>query len=218
MSDALLDRLVRSPQLGLYVDRLTGVLSEERRRREQFYEQMNEGVKQEFINGEVVVHSPVKMRHEGASRGFMELWDAHVRVRKLGYVSHEKLLICLTRNDYEPDICYFRAEIAAGFTPVQMKFPAPDIIVEVLSESTEAVDRGLKFEDYAAHGVREYFIVDPEHEVVEQYLLKGDAYVLHLKMNSGSLRSHVIPSFEIPVRAIFDPQENLAALRKLLAE
>ena len=76
----------------------------------------------------------------------------------------------------------------------------------------------MKFEDYAAHGVREYFIIDPENEVVEQYLLNDNVYALHLKMNSGSLRSHVIPSFEIPIRAIFDPAENLAALRRLLAE
>jgi Uma2 family endonuclease len=217
MSDALLDRLVRSPQLGLYVDRLSGMLARERLRRLQFYEQMTDATKQEFINGEVIVHSPVKLRHEGASHRFFKLLGTHVDLHKLGYVSHEKLLICLTRNDYEPDVCYFRNETAAAFTPNQMKFPAPDLIVEVLSESTEAIDRGMKFEDYAAHGVREYFIIDPENEVVEQYLLNDNVYALHLKMNSGSLRSQVIPTFEIPVRAIFDSQENLVALKKLLA-
>jgi Uma2 family endonuclease len=217
-NDALLDALVKSPRLGHYVDHLTGMLADERRRRERFYDEMNEQVKQEFINGEVIVHSPVKLKHERASRSLLELLDIYVRRHELGYVAHEKLLICLTRNDYEPDVSFFGREKAATFTPNQMKFPAPDFIAEVLSPSTEANDRGVKLEDYAAHGIGEYWIVDPENERVEQYVLMGDAYALQLKVNSGSLRSQVVPGFEIPVRAIFDEQENLAALKKLLAD
>ena len=60
-SDALIEKLVDSPRLGLYVDRLQEVLNCERGKREQFYQSMSEGTKQEFINGEVVVHSPVKL-------------------------------------------------------------------------------------------------------------------------------------------------------------
>ena len=135
----------------------------------------------------------------------------------LGYVAHEKLLICLTRNDYEPDVCFFGKDKAVKFTRRQMKFPAPDFIAEVLSESTEANDRGVKFEDYAAHGVQEYWIADADNELVEQYLLTGDAFSLHLKMNSGSLASKVILGLEVPIRAIFHEQENLAALKRMLA-
>jgi Uma2 family endonuclease len=98
-----------------------------------------------------------------------------------------------------------------------MKFPAPDFIAEVLSDSTEANDRGVKFDDYAAHGVREYWLIDPESRVVEQYDLMGDVYGLRLKLNAGLLQSRVIEGFEIPVGAIFDEGENLAALRALLA-
>src|ERR1700722_15261132 len=108
--DALLEKLVQSPRLGFYVDRLTGVLAEERSRRQRFYDEMDEGTKQEFINGEVVVHSPVKLRHERASTALLKLVSAYVSAHDMGYVSHEKLLICLTRNDYEPDVCFFRRE------------------------------------------------------------------------------------------------------------
>jgi Uma2 family endonuclease len=163
------------------------------------------------------MQSPVKVRHEKASSSLLTLLRAYVAVHDLGYVAHEKLLISLTRNDYEPDVCYFSREKAAQFTRNQMKFPAPDFIAEVLSESTDRNDRGVKFEDYAAHRIGEYWIVDAENELVEQYLLDGEAYRLHLKMNSGSLGSNVIPGFEVPIRAIFDESENLAALRKILA-
>lgn len=53
--------------------------------------------------------------------------------------------------------------------------------------------------------MREYRIIDP----ARQFRIKMDI--------SGVLSSEVVPGFEIPVRAIFDEQENLALLRRLLA-
>ena len=98
-----------------------------------------------------------------------------------------------------------------------MRFPAPDFVVEVLSVSTAAIDRGVKFEDYAAHGVSEYWIIDPDAETVEQHRLAGDRYELAIKAQTGELRSVAVPGFVIPVRAIFDEQINQATLRQLLS-
>jgi Uma2 family endonuclease len=215
-SNAMLEQLVHSPRLGLYVDQLQDVLADERRRREAFYEEMDESQKQEFINGEVIMHSPVKFKHERASTLFCRIAGAYVDKHGLGLVTHEKILICLTRNDYEPDVCFFSKEKAQKFEPDQMKFPAPDFIAEVLSDSTEANDRGVKFDDYAAHGVREYWLIDPDNRIVEQYDLADDAYALRLKLNGGMLQSRVIEGFEIPLPAIFDEAENLAALAAVL--
>lgn len=216
-TESLLDQLVRSPRLPALVDRATEILADERCRRERFYETMTEGTKQEFINGEIIVHSPVKLRHDRVSGFIFTLLQAHVRRHALGHVGHEKLLVCLKRNDYEPDVCFFEQQKAARFTGDQMKFPAPDLAVEVLSASTESNDRGVKFEDYAASGVREYWIVDPDAEIIEQYAMAGEEYALKLKMNTGVLRSEVVAGFEVPVRALFDERENLAAMQRLLA-
>jgi len=109
--------------------------------------------------------------------------------------------------------------VADKFEAGQMRFPAPDLIVEILSPSTEARDRGVKFTDYAAHGVREYWIIDPVAQVLEQYLLlETGEYDLALKSDSGSVKSTAIPGFEIPIRAVFDANENIAALEKLLKQ
>ena len=50
-----------------------------------------------------------------------------------------------------------------------MRFPAPDLVVEVLSVSTVVIDCGVAFEDYAAHGVGGYWMIDPDTKTVEQY-------------------------------------------------
>jgi len=212
----LMEQLLRSPRLPVVAEKLGAHMVEEAARRQQFIDTVLESEKAEFINGKKVVHSPVKLRHNAVTKRLLVLLDTHVNAHQLGYVGYEKLLVSLSRNDYEPDICFFNAETAAGFEPDQMRFPAPDFVVEVLSASTAANDRGIKFEDYAAHGVGEYWIVDPDQETIEQYLLLGGVYQLAVKVKTGTIASAVVAGFEIPVRAVFDGAEQLAALQAIL--
>lgn len=55
---------------------------------------------------------------------------------------------------------------------------APDFIAEVLSPSTAAKDRREKRALYEAHGVKEYWLVDPDARLLERYLLKKGKYGL----------------------------------------
>ena len=176
---------------------------------------MTEQQKVEFINGHIIMHSPVKKRYNQVNLSLAKLLSAYVDTHELGFVGIEKILISLTRNDYEPDICYFSQEKAEKLTEDQMRFPAPGIIVEVLSTGTEAHDRGVKFKDYEAHGVQEYWMVDSERETLEQYALVDGSYELILKAKDGTLKSKALPGFEIPVRAMFDGLANLNALRRI---
>lgn len=213
--NAMLEPLLKSPQLPRHLAELQEAMEAEKARRHRFYEEMTPEQKIEFINGQVILHSPAKLRHVAASALLHRLLSFYVDTRKLGLVTHEKLLICLERNDYEPEICFFRAERARHFHPDQMRFPAPDFVVEVLSPSTEAVDRGVKYEDYAANGVGEYWIVNPATEQIEQYLLENGRYGLRMHEKRDSVQSAVIPGLTIPVRALFDVEENIKTRREL---
>lgn len=213
-----LERLIHSPQLVLFYEQIRDVLAEEQKKRAEFYEQIDEQRKVEFINGEILFQSPVKLRHSEAAQDLLILLRFFVKKHELGIVGFEKLLVSLTRNDYEPDICFFKQERAAEFSPEQMQFPAPDFVVEVLSPSTAAIDRGIKFTDYAAHGVGEYWLVDPDAQTVEQYVLKDQIYELMIKARSGEITSVAVAGFSIPIRAIFDPSEHQVALQSLLAD
>jgi Uma2 family endonuclease len=121
------------------------------------------------------------------------------------------------RNDYEPDICFFGLAKSALIDPDTLRFPVPDLIVEVLSPFTEQRDRGVMFADYASHGVGEYWVVDPVAQTVELYRLQADTYPAAQAQTDGVLCSQVIPGFEVSVRSIFDEEANLAGLRQLMA-
>ncbi len=73
-----------------------------------------------------------------------------------------------------------------------------------------------EFEDFEAHGVGEYWIVDAETEVVEQYVVENRAFRVLLKSGSGELASRIVAGFRIPIRAIFDSVENLATLKRMM--
>ncbi len=210
-------QLLQSPRLPQLVGQFQAVLEAEREKRQRFYAEMSEQQKIEFINGEIIVQTPVKWNHSQAGQYLFTLLHAFVQKNHLGFVGHEKLLVSLSRNDYEPDIAFWGQAKARSFSADQVRFPAPDLIVEVLSPSTEAVDRGIKFDDYALHSVAEYWLVNPDEQYVEQYILQESGYELQIKAKSGTLQSQAIPGFEIPVRALFDSAENLASLQKIVA-
>jgi len=159
-NERLLERLLESPRLPQYARQIQSVLDGEQAARRRFYETMSEGDKAEFINGEPVYHSPVRLDHNRVGQLLLMLLSTYVRVHNLGYVGYEKILISLSRNDYEPDLCYFRKEQADKFKPRQMRFPAPDFIVEILSESTAGYDRGVKLADAPA-GSLVFFTMPP---------------------------------------------------------
>lgn len=212
----IVEQLSGSPSLPLIVEQFETILQAEREKRQHFYDTIAESDKAEFINGEIVMQSPVKLRQSRASQSLFSLLMAFVEKHQLGYVGHEKLLITLTRNDYEPDICFFSENKALPFTPNQMKFPPPDLAVEVLSDSTADKDRGIKFEDYALHGVGEYWIIDAVSEMVAQYRLEKGTYTLALKAKTGLIESVEVKGFSIPIRAIFDRAEYVKALQEIM--
>ncbi len=211
----LIDSIRHSPQLPAVLSVLQQQWSDEQQRREQFYQDMTEEQKTEFIEGDMIVHSPARNRHIQVTQWIFMLLDTYVRLRKLGEVKVEKCLVVFPRNDYEPDIVFFSDEKARCFEWGTLKFPVPDLIVEVLSESTEHRDRGVKFIDYAVNGVGEYWIVDADRGVIEQYLLRESEYELAMKSATGLLKSTVITGFEADIEAFFDSQKNLKAMQRL---
>lgn len=213
--DEVLENILQSPKLPDYIQEMQQYLQQEQERRKVFYETVKDDEKAEFINGEVVYHSPAKHKHTLIVGNLHFILTRHVRKTRTGIVTMEKALVRLRRNDFEPDICFFRKEIAETFEPDTMFYPVPDFVVEVLSASTEKHDRGVKFVDYALNGVKEYWLIDADRKSVEQYVLENDVFVLAEKVQHGTIRCKVLDGLEIPLKAIFDEEANEEFLSKM---
>ena len=82
---------------------------------------------------------------------------------------------------------------------------AADLIVEVISPSTGAVDRGVKYYEYEEAGVPEYWLVDPRRERVEVYRLSARGDFERVSLGDPEvLRSEVLPGMELPVAWLWE--------------
>jgi Uma2 family endonuclease len=220
MNDFVANFMKRPDALTLH-QRIHEQLEDERVRRQQFYAWIDENTKAEFINGQIIMHSPAKGKHLSANKLLSRLISVYADVKGLGQTYTEKAMISLTRNDYEPDIVFFGKEKAKLFTGDQVLHPAPDLVVEILSKRTEKIDRTTKKEDYAKHGICEYWMIDVNKRMVEQYILlkpTDTVYFEPYRYRVGEeITSKAIEGFTIEVEAIFDESANLDTLRILMS-
>ena len=81
---------------------------------------------------------------------------------------------------------------------------APDLAIEIVSESSAYRDMVRKKRLYAGFGVKEYWIVIPDGKVIEIYTLKGNAYQLHKSYNEEDiLKSLALKGLNIALQRIF---------------
>ena len=85
------------------------------------------------------------------------------------YISPTDVVLSDT-NVMQPDLLFVSAERAHIVTRENIQ-GAPELVVEVLSPSTAERDKTLKLDLYARHGVKEYWLVDPNAKTVMVLLL-----------------------------------------------
>ena len=142
-----------------------------------FLEWLEPGQQADLIDGEVSVHSPVSTRHALLLNFVDRLMGVYVDRHQLGTLFREVVAVKLgSRNVFLPDLAFYRAERADAVKETHAE-GAPDLVVEVLSPRTAERDIGPKFAEYEQHGVREYWILDPETLAHRFYRLHGEELV-----------------------------------------
>jgi Uma2 family endonuclease len=207
-------KLLEDPTLGLIEREIVDFLEKERKLREKFYKEVDEKQKAEFINGKVIMHSPVSKSHNEIGRRLLHIIEQHVSTFGLGFVGYEKLMSEFTRNSYEPDIVFFYDKKSHSFLEDQNIFPIPDFIVEIQSKKTGRIDRTVKYKDYEAHGVGEYWIIAPRKKELECYILKDGSYTLKNIYKSGIIESEIIYGLQFDVEVLFNRIQYEKHIRK----
>ena len=90
-------------------------------------------------------------------------------------------------------------------------------MIEIVSPESVGRDRGDKFVEYEAAGVREYWLIDPEREQAGFYHLAGTGrYRLVTLDDDGLFRSTVLPNFWLRVGWLW--QESLPKVLDVIRE
>jgi Uma2 family endonuclease len=163
-----------------------------------------DGNRYELYDGELrVVPAPLP-RHQIVSRRLFEVLLEHQR-RHGGTVFYAPLDIVLSEYDVvQPDLLYFNVETARRVRPDEyVRFP-PDLAIEILSPSTEAIDRGRKRDLYARYGVREFWIVDAKAHRIEVSVLTPDGYRRPRVIAGEGLASPTVAGLIIDLPPIFE--------------
>lgn len=77
----------------------------------------------------------------------------------------------------------------------------PDIVVEILSESTVKRDLGVKADRYLSNGVREYWICDPDEKSISFWV--NDHKTAWIKKEGNLLESSVLNGFILKKEEVF---------------
>jgi Uma2 family endonuclease len=131
----------------------------------------------ELLDGELSAMSPApSLMHQLVSK---ELQKALYHCDNDYFVLNAPVDVILSQYSVlQPDIVMLRKDKAHLLTKRGIEGP-PDVVVEILSPSTAAKDRGKKMDIYAHYGVPEYWIVDIGNELLEQYLRRDGTFKLH---------------------------------------
>ena len=100
----------------------------------------------------------------------------------------------------QPDLC-----VVCDLEKIDSKgcVGAPDLVVEILSPGNSKKEMKSKFALYQEEGVREYWIVDPDRELVFVYVAENKKFRPTLPITDDYVRSTIFPNFSIHTADIF---------------
>ena len=129
----------------------------------------------EVIGDELVVTPSPTLRHQRIATRLLVALHQFVEADDLGEVFPAPCDVLFADGDYfEPDIVFVSKSRQHLYSDRGIEGP-PDLVIEILSPSTAARDRGIKLDRYRLFGVPEYWIVDPDARRIEVWDIAGGA-------------------------------------------
>lgn len=156
----------------------------------------------ELIEGEMIVTPAPEDMHQKSSGKFFVWLSQHATEGELRYAPADVRLSAGTV--VQPDIFWVSPESACQLVDGKYWQGAPDLVIEILSPSTARRDRGIKFDLYQQHGVREYWIAEPEQKYVEVYAREGERLMrVGLFSPGDTFTSPVLGGLSVDVNQLF---------------
>jgi Uma2 family endonuclease len=159
----------------------------------------------EIIDGDLLVTPAPIPLHQRVVANLGSALHHFTRERLLGEVFFAPCDIVFSASTVlEPDLLFISRSRLHIIGEKNITGP-PDLVVEVLSESTAHVDRELKPKQNAFYGVPEYWLIDPEEKTVEIFRLRESAYELAAHLVPGEkITSPLFPGLSLPLDSLWE--------------
>lgn len=168
------------------------------------YQHLPADKRYEIIDGDLYRVPAPLTTHQKISQKLNQLILNYVEQHNLGEVLYAPVDVILSNEDIiQPDILYI-SKNRIGILKKENVQGAPDLVVEILSPSNKQRDIETKYKLYERHGVREYWIVDPEAKSIEVFQLMDEGLKLFRTFIEGThLRSPLFQNLKFLVSDIF---------------
>lgn len=171
----------------------------------QDYEEFpDDGTRYEIITGDLHMTPAPSIEHQKLSGRLHLILAAWVSRGAGGELLYAPVDVHLAFDTVvQPDLLWISPEQVPVILKDRVR-GAPDLVIEILSPRTSRVDQTVKRDRYAFHGVREYWLVDPEQKSLTVLALRERKFASH-DSGTGStpVRSAIDPSLEVVPAKLF---------------
>lgn len=170
------------------------------------FEELPEGTRAELIDGVIVDMGSPSGEHQDIAGGIFAQLFVFLRGKA-----------CKARYEFDVQLdesnprCVFRPDIVIVCDPSKLRenrvVGAPDLIIEVVSPSSRGRDSIMKLNRYRDAGVREYWIVDPQMQAVQQLILENSRYYATAYGPDARVPVSVLAECEVDLTLVFPEAE-----------
>ena len=159
----------------------------------------------ELIDGELIMSPSPRWIHQRTDMKLGAILHMFVERHNLGAVCSAPFDVVFSVTDVvQPDLLFVSHDRLHIITADNIQ-GAPNLVIEILSPSTSARDKGYKRDLYAKHGVKEYWQVDTDAKLITVLSLNADGdYDVAAVCGVGqTLTSPLLPGFALNLDEIF---------------
>lgn len=164
-----------------------------------------DGPRIELYDGEVWVMPSATMAHQQVALNTAILFREYER-RAGGLAAIAPLDVVFSQlNVVQPDVLYFVEERVHLAKAHKRPKHRPDVVVEILSPTTEGNDKGRKLRMFARYEVPEYWMIDIDERSIEIRSLRGNFYVVTVNASGDAeVTSPLLPDFSFSLSRLFE--------------
>jgi Uma2 family endonuclease len=168
----------------------------------------DDGKRHELIDGEHYVTAAPNLWHQQLLGRLHLLIGGWLQTHPIGEVLLSPLDVVISDVDVvEPDLLYVSNRRGPDIiTPTHLR-GAPDLVIEIASPSTRKRDETIKRHLYERSGVTEYWVVDPELDVVRIYRRSDAGFGRPIELSAEAidrLETELLPGLEIDLARLFE--------------